>query len=906
MKHIIIFLSFLHGLTCMAQGNATVENQWEKSWDSTYQLGVSETMHDLLYLTDGRIAVVGVSVGEKGEKRGFFLLLNSLNGQRITYKSYETIRDNALTGVAYAGDETFYLVGYQETQNEKQQAWLLRVEADGAIMHAETRGSEGDDRFEKIEWLGHNGIIVGHSDKFVDNEMWVFKVDDNRLEEVRPVGDGMVDKIIGTEKGKNTAWICAYASKSKGMTRKGDIVAFQLDANGMFKGQAVIQGKSGQQIHSMSVTERGELLIGGAAWGTSVGSDSWWAKVSPTGNTEEYPALSIDGNDYASAIQKTPGGKKLLVVKWPKSKRLSVVELYDNDEKPNLDDQVYYLPMDNFEVQKLIYLKKNTYLMAGTNLSRDNRNNAIRLMCMQDTERLPKSRGVPQLEYTDLMFDDESHDGYLSAGERATIRIKVSNSEKSEAPVQEGTLKIVVINPVPGVYIQQTVHNLGFMPAGEGTDFTFSVKAEKNIKIPKINIEIIAEIGGQPYLRVPYSFEGVPEKAAPVFAQNIIITDPDPSQSGSRVVVAQKKEQVIKAKGFSQNGEIKSNDFQKVNNGKILKDERALTKIDKVQKTNRFEYNLEYTLQLDPGRNEFYITFENGTSDTLIIDYTPEKPNLYVLSIGVPGHGLVFPPKDARDFALTLNSPENREYFNRIELDTLCLETNTRKREILKAFQRMQIKAKNIKPDDYVMIFVAGHGLIRADDNALGLVPSDFDHTLPNSETTVNLEEMIRGYINPLKCKKFVFMDACHSGSGVDGSRETPNDPNLPRRQREASLITTGAAVFASCDSTELSYEDERWQNGAFTKALIEAFSGQNVILQNGSSLSADMGHNPLDPKDERRKDGFISVQELHQFLRVRVPDLVRSKVSNKSQTPVMEMKEPMKDYVTIFHYKKQ
>ena len=90
-----------------------------------------------------------------------------------------------------------------------------------------------------------------------------------------------------------------------------------------------------------------------------------------------------------------------------------------------------------------------------------------------------------------------------------------------------------------------------------------------------------------------------------------------------------------------------------------------------------------------------------------------------------------------------------------------------------------------------------------------------------------------------------VLLDACHSGAATaDGSKLSSN-ADLLRSVMSASNVT----VLTSSTANELSREDERWGNGAFTKIFW------------GLGADADENH-----------DGVISMSELTRYIASQVP----------------------------------
>jgi hypothetical protein len=79
-----------------------------------------------------------------------------------------------------------------------------------------------------------------------------------------------------------------------------------------------------------------------------------------------------------------------------------------------------------------------------------------------------------------------------------------------------------------------------------------------------------------------------------------------------------------------------------------------------------------------------------------------------------------------------------------------------------------------------------------------------------------------------------------------------------------------GFAVLSSSSKDEESYEDVKWQNGAFTEGLI-------LGLKEGRA-DAD-------------KNGIISLLELEKYLKSEIPNMVKE-IKNKPQNPLLTKNE--------------
>ena len=255
-----------------------------------------------------------------------------------------------------------------------------------------------------------------------------------------------------------------------------------------------------------------------------------------------------------------------------------------------------------------------------------------------------------------------------------------------------------------------------------------------------------------------------------------------------------------------------------------------------------------------------------------IIYYTPSLPNLHVLAIGVPSYDLKYTAKDARDFAKALARTAGlNTAFQHVFIDTLAQEEKTTKTAILKNLRRLQYRSadKQIRPQDLLVVFVSSHGL-STPEGRFRIAASDFDSPFLR-ETSLDFEAEVVGYLKDINCQKLFLIDACHSGSASSGPASS--------RSLAEWAANQGAQfnLLLSCQADEYSYEDDKWQNGAFTKALLQSLED----FKSRSAASPDLN-----------SDGQLDLQELYQSLSRLVPALVASKKpkAETTQRPLLNL----------------
>ena len=240
----------------------------------------------------------------------------------------------------------------------------------------------------------------------------------------------------------------------------------------------------------------------------------------------------------------------------------------------------------------------------------------------------------------------------------------------------------------------------------------------------------------------------------------------------------------------------------------------------------------------------------------------PGQQTLTVLTIGVSKYDspavnqLGYPAKDARDVAAAFKAQEGKLFSAVDVLPTLTDDGATRE-AIINALTTLRKKKASLKPNDYTVVFVAGHGT-NTDTGDYYFAPFDVD--LGSVEASGVDWSIFTRTLSQLPGHVILMLDTCHS-AGVNGKVSSKDAYGQyltalysKRFNNESPLI-----MLTSCNENEISLESPAWNNGAFTHELIAGLNG-----------AADANH-----------DGSVTIKELSDF----VHDAVLKLTDNK-QTP--------------------
>lgn len=268
----------------------------------------------------------------------------------------------------------------------------------------------------------------------------------------------------------------------------------------------------------------------------------------------------------------------------------------------------------------------------------------------------------------------------------------------------------------------------------------------------------------------------------------------------------------------------------------------------------------ETTVFLQEGENRFNAQISGShtvfQTKTLTIRYD-SRPNLYIVALGIKVPDLRYTEKDATDLASSLQNVRNELFKNTVVL-LKNDSTSTTDTAILSIFKHLEADLGKIRQKDILIVFVSSHGQA---DTSKGLyyiqasnTPLDWDEN-----HYIDFNEHIHKHLKNINCKIIFLIDACESGVvGSKGKANTILPPGIILRG-----VKTGWWYMASSSGT--SYEDNKWQNGAFTEAILQAFKT---------------------PKADTDKDGFLSFDELFEYASVYVPQIVDQQKEHKEQKP--------------------
>ena len=251
-----------------------------------------------------------------------------------------------------------------------------------------------------------------------------------------------------------------------------------------------------------------------------------------------------------------------------------------------------------------------------------------------------------------------------------------------------------------------------------------------------------------------------------------------------------------------------------------------------------------------------------GQSDTGIVQRHGDATAgaLYVVSVGVSryadhGYDLVYAAKDARDVAAALDVGN----LDRPTQVTTLTDAAVTREAVARAFKTLS----RVHPEDTVVVFFAGHGLL-AEDGTYVFATHDLDFAAPTRAGITF--PLLEAWLEAVPARdKLVLIDTCHAGEtnptatapaaltgdvkvvaggrGAWSARYRPADAHQIGVQAETAFADaanrTGATILVSSGGEELAYEGADWKNGVFTLALREALGFGHALAAGASAVDA-------------------------------------------------------------------
>ncbi len=852
------------------------------AWKQTYGGKKTERATDICATHDGKIAVLGSTTSEPSKDKDALWLLLDLDGRKIKETRLANPGDDVLNAMTLTDDGGFVLAGATG-----KSAWLVKLDEKGDTLWQKTIPSpKGKAFFNDVVQTADGGLLAVGGKETAEGKMdfWLYRTySDGQLLWQKNYGHRGSDEARSVvEDAYGNIAVAGMTSQGKGGR---NVCIFLIDKNGKPLHHRIFGTRQFEEVSSMVATRDGGFALTGLAKAGTDGSglkDMWLIKTAPDGEMVWQSTYGGRSNDSAFGMTETTDGG-LLLVGYTFSHLIgantSNAFIVKADAKGKLVWQSDQLGgKDNDDLTAVAMLPDGGFVLAGSTSSKQEGAQGEDIWVMRLNREFDVNTAIPtQLSITDVKLTSDKQ-GELQEGESAFLTFTLENTGRQDA--YDIDLVVQELADSKGLFFRN-FQKIGFLPAGQKRQVRLPVNGLEGMEPGEAIFSVFctdaSRSRSQPVelkvslkpLNVPSNYLSV--KWLTPTAGNAVVKAPTTS---------------IRLKTWSDK-KLNRSHFTILLNGEPYKvgqkaGEAGLS--DKGKARDVFTYEYTNTVELRPGLNTVEVVVDNGSkkisSEILNIEFS-DKPNLHVLAIGIEHDDLQFTVQDAKDFAASFAGQDGR-LFDKVYMTTLVSGTRTRtgifqtEGEVVKKALRDLKDNYNytIYEGDLLLLFLSSHGKTVNQD--FKIIPTDFG--LAGEKSLIDYRKDVLEQLNPLPCRKLVFIDACHSGS-YDDSIASSGDAKPLNTAKTLLQISGDASTLASCRSDESSWEDARWGNGAFTKAIIGAFKNETYRDANGEFSPTNGG-------------AVLTVGELFAYLQRRVPQMLIEAGKKGTQHPFISQEQ--------------
>ncbi|MCK4440868.1 MAG: OmpA family protein, partial [Sulfurovaceae bacterium] len=254
------------------------------------------------------------------------------------------------------------------------------------------------------------------------------------------------------------------------------------------------------------------------------------------------------------------------------------------------------------------------------------------------------------------------------------------------------------------------------------------------------------------------------------------------------------------------------------------------------------------------------------------------KPTFHVVAIGINEFPNWYKEKtllnavnDANYLKEVLQKRSNKLFRGRVNIRPYTLDTkSTTKENITKLIKEV---GKNVKPNDYFLLYVASHGIIKGEGEDMKYYFASSDFNISEKYSVVRNgfkeNEISKYLLNIPSIFRLAILDTCHSGKEVDNIKEKLRGLSFAKKN--------GISVLTATKSQQLA-NDKYKGHGLFTYVLVDGLNG----------------------KADFNKNGVVDSIEIAQYVQDNVGRISRNNKSYAIQDAIV-VPEPTQNYTRRF-----
>ncbi|MFN0015898.1 MAG: caspase family protein [Saprospiraceae bacterium] len=859
-----------------------VDERGRKVWETTFGTPGDDEFRELRMLPDGAALLAGY---QNDKKSGDIWLAKVSVKQLVWEKNLGKSEFETVSGLVFAPDGGFVFCGNtgKESGTGKGDIFLAKTDIRGELVWKKWFGEGGwDEVFDLIATHDGGFTLAGlKSNKAGDADCWLLKTSREGFKQwEKSFGGKSNDVANALYQTPDGGYLLAGHSRSKRSGARSPDAFFVQTANGgELQWEDFIGGDRDDAITALFPLHNGSF----AAIGSFDGDETTLFRFSDPQNTQIAAIAMRDAAsvEISEAILRStdgtliPGERGYLSFRVANNSDLDLHDLRVTADNPAANGHLSAWSTNYFGIlRKNAGIEVRIPLQAALDLSDGEQRLKITVGSGEkNLKSFEKNIRLRKPKPATLLIAEHN---FAASGrtDEVTLAVQVENSGDTISRATE----VRFVCP-EGIKTGGTTNVLlGPIAPHDRREVKLTFTKTPQLTAPVATIACAVFEGGVEKIRKTFEWQVGGKTSILATGPILIWSDPAPHETGSNKLRVTEdhfefKMTVVSAKPLdTKNFKMKLNGTE-TEGAKFNEEDLSPPK----RENTKYTYTYRNKIPLQQGKNRVEVVVDGQVSDFLEVEFAPERANLFVLAIGPTHDDLKYTAKDAADFAAAFAGQAGKLY-NQVLVSVLNAPEKTDLTGIKQAAFDLayQWDDKQIKPTDVLLVFISSHGKIV--DNRFKLLQTGYN---PKYERlAIDFKSDVLEVLSPINCKKMVFLDACHSGGAKEGFG------GLSRAVVDLAKTQPGVSTLTSCGSTEKSYEDKTWENGAFTEALLEAFANRECNDASGAYRADTNG------------DQAVRLGELYDFLRRRVPSLVQNTIPNAptGQTPFMPENQLDKD----------
>ena len=312
---------------CNTANVPTIE--WQRSIDNNNDAAINSVQQT----TDGNYILAGTKRNDLNSRDYWIAKLNS-NADIEWEKTYGGSSTDEAKSIQQTTDGGYIVAGHSYSvngdvtnNNGGNDAWILKLNANGDIEWQKTYGGSSSDYLTNIKQTADGGYIAvgytGSNDGDVPNnqgyfDAWIIKLDANRnLEWSKTFGGTNEDWINNTQQTTNGEYLFVGGTNSN----DGDITnnhgntdlwVIKLQANGNLSWQKTYGGNNSDAASCIQKTNDGHYIVAGSSssndgdiTNSHGDNDAWVIKIDDLGNLLKQTTVGTNNIERANSILQT-------------------------------------------------------------------------------------------------------------------------------------------------------------------------------------------------------------------------------------------------------------------------------------------------------------------------------------------------------------------------------------------------------------------------------------------------------------------------------------------------------------------------------------------------------------------------------------------------------------------------